>query len=223
MTPHLMHRTALRAVNSAANALLLALACTAATAAPVTFDTDPFSGSTALATPGRQIFTGNQRSLPSFDVASDQFVFDAAVFGLSNPLRFLSALAADIPAAGGDVIVLRDSDNDGDPATPFNAGTAANLIASRVAVDGGGFFVYFNSALSVDRLVFSTNLNDPSADLSVLARIDSPTGQGAINALPTFTSANFASTVPEPSTAWLLGASLFSVVAIGRRRRGAAP
>lgn len=219
MTPHPMHRTAARTMALAAKALLLAAASTTvATAAPVVFHADPFAGSTASATPGRQVFAGNQLSLPSFDVNSDQFVFDAAVFGLGNPLRFLNALAADIPAAGADVVVLQNSDNDGDPATPFNAGTAANLIASRVTVDGSGFFVYFNSILNVDRLVFSTNLNDPNADLSVLARIDSPTGQGAVDALPTFTGANFASAVPEPSTAWLLGASLFSVIAIGRRR-----
>jgi hypothetical protein len=215
MNPLRLHPTILKSLLAVSGALCMA----AATAAPVTFNTDPFAGSTALTTPGRQVFAGNQQNLSSFDVGSDQFVFDASIFGLGGGLSFLNAVAADIPVEGADVIVLQDSDNDANPATSFNAGTAANLIAARVGTDRSGFFVYFNSVLNVNRLVYSTNLNDPNADLSVLARINNPTGPDAINALPSFGSTNFASTVPEPSSALLMGASFLSLLAIGRRRR----
>ncbi|MBC7927314.1 MAG: hypothetical protein H7039_16820, partial [Bryobacteraceae bacterium] len=73
--------------------------------------------------------------------------------------------------------------------------------------DGAGFFMYFNSNLNLNRLVYSANLNDNTADLKILARIVSPSGQGAIDALPTFAEANFVAT-PEPTTAFMvLGAS----------------
>jgi hypothetical protein len=67
--------------------------------------------------------------------------------------------------------------------------------------------------------VYSTNLSDPTADLSVLARINSPTGQGAIDALPQFSSANFVSSVPEPTSAALMCLGLIGGAAALRRRR----
>jgi hypothetical protein len=155
------------------------------------FDTDPFTGSTALSTAGRQVFSGLEKTLPAFDVQADGFVFVARAFGLEGPLSFVNAPSSGIPAGGATVIVLQDTDDDNNPATPFAAGNAATLIAGKVAVDGAGFFIYRNSVLNVNRLVFSTNLNDPTADLSVLARISSPTGQGAVAALPGFRSGNF--------------------------------
>lgn len=155
-----------------------------------TFDTDPFTGSTALATPGRQVFGGLEKTLPSFDVQADSFAFVARAFGLAS-LNFVNAKSAGIPASGANVIVLQDTDDDNNPATPFGAGNAATVIAARVAADAPGFFIYHNSTLNVNRLVFSSNLNDPAADLSVLARIAAPTGPSAINVLPTFKSTNF--------------------------------
>lgn len=155
------------------------------------FDTAPFTNSTAPATPGRQVFTGLEKTLPNFDIHADSFAFDAAAFGLPRHLSFVNATAAGIPAGGANVIVLQDADDDNNPATPFAAGNAATLIASRVTTDGAGFFIYHNSALNVNRLVFSSNLNDPTADLSVLARIAAPTGPAAIDALPKFRSGNF--------------------------------
>ncbi len=155
------------------------------------FDTPPFTNSTALTTPGRQVFSGLEKTLPSFDAGTDSFAFDAAAFGLPRYLSVVNATSAGIPAGGANVIVLRETDDDNNPATPFGAGNAATLIASRVATDGPGFFIYHNSSLNVNRLVFSSNLNDPAADLSVLARIASPTGQAAIDALAGFRSGNF--------------------------------
>jgi hypothetical protein len=94
------------------------------------------------------------------------------------------------------------------------------VIAGKVQSDGAGFFFCHNSVLNLNRLVFSTHLNDPTADLSVLARIASPSGVDAINALPQFGAGNFAATVPEPSTYALLGLGMAGM-ALARRRRAA--
>jgi hypothetical protein len=204
---------------AAGAALSLGAISTQAHAAQVVFSTNPFQGSTALTTPGRQVFAGQERFLSGFNLATDSFVFDAATFGLGSSLSFVNAPSGGIPAAGADVIVLQDIDNDANPATPFAAGTAANVIAGKVTTDHAGFFIYHNSVLDVNRLVFSTNLNDPTADLSILARITSPTGLDAINALPQFTNANFVSSVPEPSTAAMSALGLAGMAFVMRRRR----
>jgi PEP-CTERM motif len=199
--------------------LAAALAAAPAHATTTLFDIDPFTGSTAPTTPGRQVFAGLERTLPSFAFGADAFAFNSGVFGLGSTLTFANGYANALPAAGANVIVLRDTDNDNDAATPFNAGSAASLIAGQVTADGAGFFVYHNSALNVNRLVYSANLNDATADLSVLARIASPTGVDAINALPQFGANNFAVAVPEPSTYALFGIGLAGLAIVQRRRR----
>lgn len=196
--------------------LLCAMGAQGAAAATISFDTSPFTGSTVLTTPGRQVFAGLQRTLGGFDVGNDVFAFNVNAFGIGTGLTFVNALASALPVGGADVIVLQDSDNDGNPSTVFGAGTAANLIADALNIDGDGFFVYFNSLLNVNRLVYSTNLNDNTADLSILARINSPTGQAAIAALPTFKAENFAA-VPEPSSYALALAALMGVAVASRR------
>ena len=73
-------------------ALLIGLgmpACAAATT--IAFSTDPFAGSTALTTPGRQIVGGELST--SFNVATDVFEFNPAVFGISCIL-FATGLGA---------------------------------------------------------------------------------------------------------------------------------
>lgn len=200
--------------------LLCVLAAQGAGAATINFATAPFAGSKALTTAGRQVSSLLEQTLPNF-AAGDVFSFDAGVFSLGSSLTFVNTLAFSLPpAVSRDVIVLQDSDNDSNPATTFGAGSAANLIAARLTSDGDGFFVYFNSFLGVNRLVYSTNLNEPTADLSILARISSPTGPKAIDALPTFTAANFAVTpVPEPSTYALMLVGLLGGAVISRRSK----
>jgi hypothetical protein len=173
-----------------------------AAAADFVFETDPFAGSTALTTPGRQVVGGEP--FITFDASADAFVFDPSVFELGTTINFASDVAGDLPETGANVVVLRTLDNDSDPITPFGAGVAATLIADRITQDGAGLFVYFNSGLNVPRLVYSTNLSDPTADLAVLARLTNLSGNTA--ALADFTADNFrilAAPIPEPS-AWAL-------------------
>lgn len=169
----------------------------------------------------RQVAGGGAISLPSFDQAADSFLLDLAAFGVNGPISFVNSLAKDLPAGGFNTIVLQDSDNDANPATPFNAGTAANVIAAALTLDVAGFFVYFNSSLNLNRLVFSTNLNEPTADLAILAAIQSPTGQGAVAALPTIRADNFQAVapVPLPAALPLLAAALGGLGLLRHRSR----
>lgn len=184
-------------------------------AATLAFTTDPFAGSDALTTPGRQIVGGEL--FTDFNVASDVFAFDPSVFGIGPTLQFANDVVENLPAAGANVIVLRTFDNDADPATPFGAGNAANLIAGQLTSTGAGFFVYFNSGLDLPRLVFSTDLGDDTSDLKVLARMTNLGGQAGRDTLATFTAANFAiAQVPEPATVVLL----LAAAAFWPRRRG---
>jgi hypothetical protein len=179
------------------------------------FDTDPFAGTPALTTPGRQII-GNEQFI-SFSIADDVFSFDPAAFGVSGPVDFANAAAGNLPTSGVNVVVLESFDDDNNTGTPFGAGQAANLIANRVTTPGAGFFVYFNQGLDLARLVYSTDLNDNTADLKVLARMLNLNGQAGRNAMPNFTAANFEVTstpVPEPSTLTLIA---LGVLGGGRR------
>jgi hypothetical protein len=205
--------------------LAFALALVLLQAAPslagiILFNSDPFEGSTALTTPGRQV-VGNELFLPEFSIENDVFAFDPTFFDVDAPVSFFNGPASGLPTGGLNVIVLQDSDNDNNPATVFNAGLAANLIAAQITQPGAGFFIYFNSASSINanRLVYSTDLSSDQADLKILARIVSPTGNEAIAALPTFQADNFA-IVPEPSTFALsaTGAIGLGLIQLARRR-----
>lgn len=188
-----------------------------ATAATITFNTDPFAGSTAPETPGRQV-VGNEL-FTAFNPATDIFAFDSTAFGLDS-VSFFNGLIGSLPTSGVNVVVLRTFDNDADPATAFVAGSAANLIAAQTTTNGPGLFIYFNSGLDLPRLVYSTNLNDEAADLKILARLTNLTGQSGRDALASFTAANFQIVttpvpVPEPSTIVLLASA--AVIWGGRR------
>jgi hypothetical protein len=174
---------------------------TTARADIITFNTDPFAGSAALSTPGRQIV--GMELFTDFDIASDRFALDRRVFGFDGSIHFANDLVGNLPPSGLNVVVLQTFDNDGIPATPFLAGIAANLIAEQITAPGPGFFVYFNSNLDLPRLVFSTDLSDNTADLKVLARLQNLTGADGRAAIPTITSANFQA-VPDTANSLLL-------------------
>ena len=199
--------------------IVTALLTLSATASATTFpfNTDPFAGSNALTMPGRQIVGGE--SFISFDTATDVFALGSSVFGVGDDVHFANDIVGNLPTGGVNVIVLETLDNDANSATPFGAGNAADLIAGQITSPGPGFFIYFNSGLNLPRLVFSTDLDDNTADLKVLFRMTNLSGQP--DALPTFTASNFA-VVPEPSTLMLLAAA--GLMGVGRttlRRRWA--
>lgn len=129
--------------------------------------------------------------IADFSIAQDKFALNSAAFGITGGLRFANTTASNLAGSNANVIVLQDADDDNNPATVFNARSAARLIASSGVQSGPGFFVYFNSGLGVNRLVFTTDLANPEAPLTVLAALNDLTGQAAIDALPTFTAANF--------------------------------
>jgi hypothetical protein len=181
----------------------------------ILFATDPFAGSTALTTPGRQIVGGEL--FTTFNPATDVFAFDASVFGAYSigAINFVNGAISAVPSTGVNAIVLQAFDP-----LPFGAANAADLLANKITAPGAGFFVYFNSGLDVPRLVFARNLDDPTADLKVLARLTNLSGPGA-TALSSFTAANFrlvSTTVPEPSSVLLVAAGLL-VIGVRRRAR----
>jgi hypothetical protein len=189
-----------------------------AQAAEFRFDTNPFAGSTAPGTPGRQVVGGEPSIV--FDITSDIFSFAPEVFGGGNAVLFANDEVANLPATGVNIVVNQTLDNDANPATPFGAGQAANLLAAQITDPGPGFFIYFNSGLDLARLVFSTDLSDNTADLKILARMTNLSGATGIAALPTFTESNFAiEPVPEPST--LLLTTSVGLLGLALRRRKA--
>jgi hypothetical protein len=199
---------------------LLAFASTA-NATTFTFNTDPFAGSTAPITPGRQV-VGGESSI-AFNIATDLFALGSAVFGVGDDVLFVNDFAANVPASNVNVIVLRTFDNDNNPATPFAAGNAADLIAAQITTPGPGFFIYFNQVLDLPRLVFSADLNDNTADLKILFRMTNLMGQAGRDAFPSFTAANFdfisqQEAIPEPAT-FLMTATGVLALRHARRRR----
>ncbi|MBZ5673347.1 MAG: PEP-CTERM sorting domain-containing protein [Acidobacteriia bacterium] len=192
--------------------IALAVMCSTAHATTFTFNTDPFAGTNVLNTPGRQIVAGE--NFISFSTATDVFSLDPTVFGTGGTVNFVNALASAIPTSGVNVVVLESFDDDNNPATPFGAGQAANLIADRITTPGAGFFIYFNQALDLPRLVYSTDLSDPNADLKILARMLNLNGANGRNELSTFSASNFSMTsgVPEPSSLTMMA---FGLVGIG--------
>jgi hypothetical protein len=201
---------------------LLLLPSATARAATFVFFSDPFAGSTALTTPGRQV-VGGEPSI-SFTPGVDQFQFDVAGFGsygVGSSILFANNTIGNIPSTNVNTVVLRTFDDDANPATAFGAGIAHNLIAGQLTTPTPGFFIYFNSGLDLPRLVFSPNLDDNTADLKILARITNLTGGAGQAAMANFTATDFAivNTVPEPSSMLLL-TSGGALLAFLRRRRG---
>ena len=202
-----------------AAACAVAFAATSAAAADFNFNSAPFAGVDVSAPTGQIV--GNELFITNFSPAGDRFVFDAGVFGV-GALSFFNGTAATLPASGFNVIVLQDNDNDNNLATAFGAGTAANLIAARINQAGAGFFIYTNQGLGVNRLVYSTNLDDPTADLKILARLTQSTGADAITAKADFGSQNFAlAPVPEPETYAFMLSGLLTLGWVARRKRRA--
>lgn len=161
--------------------------------------------------------------ISAFDVDNDRYRIFNDTFGVAGPLDFQNAFAASGNLSdSANVVVLQNSDDDGNAATVFNARSAAGVIAANTAADRAGFFVYFNSALNINRLVFSQNLNDGLAALFILAANNAPTGLEAIAQLPTFAASNFQfAEVPVPGAVALFATGLLGAAAARKRRKTA--
>ena len=157
-----------------------------------TYAENPFAGED-VSSPERQIIQ-NEDFITDFNFAEDKYRFSTNNFDVSGNVKF-TAVDANTEGAsiapGTNVVSLLNSDNDNNPDTPFLAGTAANQIAELTSEDGAGFFVYSNSNLGLNRVVYSTNLNDADADLKVISRQTDLTGVDAIDALGDFSASNF--------------------------------
>jgi hypothetical protein len=211
----------MRRINLALAFSFIFVVSSSSQAAVITFDSDPFAGSTALTTPGRQVVGGEP--FVEVDPAVDVFAFDPAFFDVSG-ISFVNDEIANVPATGVNTIVLRTFDNDNDTTTPFGAGNAANLIADQITTAGAGFFIYFNSGLNLPRLVYSTNLDDSTADLKILLRFTNLAGNQA--ALADFSADNFdLLQVNEPASILLLGvaAALYARHLRAKTRRAPRP
>jgi PEP-CTERM motif len=189
-------------------------------AATFRFVTDPFAGSDALTTDGRQVVGGED--FITFNIAEDVYSFEPTVFNVGDDVLFANDVAGNLPTSGINVVVLQTFDNDDDADTPFGAGNAATLIADQITSPGAGFFIYFNQGLDLPRLVFSTNLDDNTSDLKILARMTNLGGQAGRDAFPSFTASNFdIQPVPEPSSILLMSAAgaLWACGYVRRRRQ----
>ena len=201
-----------------AAALMLGASAQATT---FTFTGDPFAGSTAPTTPGRQVVGGEP--FIEFSAPADVFTFEGSFFAFVADIDFANGSIGGIPGAGTNVAVLRTFDDDDNAATAFGAGNAANLLAQQITTPGAGLFVYFNSGLNLARLVYSADLSDNTADLKILARMTNLTGVPGQDSMAQFTAANFAvapAPVPEPATILLLGSGLALMTRLrpGQRR-----
>ena len=206
-------------VSFSAAALMLGASLGSSAQEVFTFTGDPFEGSDAPATPGRQV-VGGEPSI-TFSPTTDLFSFEGSFFAFVSSISFANGPIESIPAAGTNVAVLRTFDNDANTGTPFNAGSAANLLAEQITTPGAGLFIYFNSNLDLARLVYSSDLSDNTADLKILARMTNLTGTGGQEAMAQFTSQNFAfaAPIPEPATMLLLGSGLALMAGLGRAQR----
>ncbi|MBW4662249.1 MAG: hypothetical protein KME15_26650 [Drouetiella hepatica Uher 2000/2452] len=115
-----------------------------------------------------------------FTIGEDQFTLDAQALGIDSVV-FQKGLSSQI--ADGNVIVLTDSF--------AAAGAAARAIANNNNITAdAGVFVYFNTTLQLNRLVYSTDLGG-GGDISVLANLDNQRGTAGQANLAQFSIANF--------------------------------
>lgn len=120
--------------------------------------------------------------ITDYTIGEDQFVLDKLDLGMED-ITFQQGQAASI-TGDGNVIVLLD---------PFAAaGAAARAIANNDNIQAKeGVFVYFNTTLGLNRVVYSKDLGN-GGDISVLANLDNQRGPEGLASLASFSSADFA-------------------------------
>jgi Ca2+-binding RTX toxin-like protein len=153
----------------------------------VVFAGDPFNG-VDVSAPGRTV-VNTPDELLDLDFDEDTIVLDREDLGLPKELLVVNGTVDDLFIQGlsgtdADVVVLQGAVG--------NAGAAATAIADSGAAEGPGVFVYWNTTLLINRVVYSADLGDPAADISVLSNIRTLQGDAALAALPGIAASTFA-------------------------------
>lgn len=186
--------------------IALLLLATSLNGATLVFNTNPLAG--VPNTGGQIVNGGGGGPVFNFNPATDVIAFDVGAFGV-NSVVFANGntTSPGFPTTGLTVAVVQNA---------AAARAAATVLGNQLTSAGPGFFVYFNTGLNVPRLVFSRDLNDPNADLAILARFDNLAGQTGI--LPSIQASNFAA-VPEPASILLMSGAFAVMGVVALRRR----
>jgi serralysin len=146
------------------------------------FSGNVFAGATPTPAGTTGIQVVNQPDIiTDYAIGNDQFMFNGKDLNITN-LTFQKGTTAQI-AADGNFIVQLD---------PFiNAATAARAIADNPAITAKeGVFVYFNTTLGINRLVYSQDLAN-GGNISILANLTNQAGGTGIANLNSFTANDF--------------------------------
>lgn len=145
------------------------------------YNTDPFDGMTPAAAAGKIPNVNAPDTITDFTVGKDVFALSVDALGLKG-FSFADGAVKNL-SGGANVLVLQDQF--------ANAGVAAQAIADNHALTAGaGVFIYHNSTLGINRLVFSSDLAKGGA-FSVLANLTNQGGDAGVALLPTYTAHNF--------------------------------
>ncbi|MGF1647648.1 MAG: calcium-binding protein [Kineosporiaceae bacterium] len=145
----------------------------------VVFTGDPFAG-VDVSAPGRTV-VNTPDELLDHDLLTETLVLDRDDLDLPKDLLVVNGTVQDLFIQGlsgtdADVVVLQGAVG--------NAGAAATAIADSGAAEGPGVFVYWNTTLLINRVVWSPDLGDPAADIAVLGNLRAVEGQAALDTLP---------------------------------------
>lgn len=149
------------------------------------FAGDVFAGATPIVagTTGIQ-FVNQPDIITDYAIGQDQFVLNAKDLNI-NSLTFQKGVSTQIAADGNSIVLL-------DPLV--NAATAARAIANNPAITAKeGVFVYFNTTLGINRLVYSQDLAN-GGNISILANLTNQAGATGIANLNNFTASDFSLT-----------------------------
>ncbi|CEM37901.1 unnamed protein product [Vitrella brassicaformis CCMP3155] len=143
-------------------------------------------------------FTDDTIFLDGGDFNVDALIFLAIQLFGPNGVEDFTGNKTDLAAIRPDTTfwVLLNTDNGQfGPDEIFNARAAAMQISGVLdainAFPGAGFLIYFNEGLQLTRLVYTPNLRDGNAPLSVLARFVDKKGRAARDALFSWNAGNF--------------------------------
>ena len=146
------------------------------------YQRDPFDGQTPTAPAAGQIPGVNTPdTITDFDISRDTFALSAASLGLKG-LTFADGAVNDL-SGNANVLVLQGQF--------ANARVAAQAIADNPALTAdAGVFIYHNSTLGINRLVYSADLSKGGA-FSVLANLTNQGGDAGVALLPNYSAQNF--------------------------------